>query len=73
MLALTWSSDSFGNPDKKQRGREDRGLELRTRLARLGRRGGGEARELSRLWEMLRESREAEASSEDRGRLVRLL
>ena len=46
---LTWSSDSLGIPDREQSDREDRGLELSTRLARLGSRAGGEAREASRL------------------------
>ena len=46
---LTWSSDSLGIPDREHSDSEDRGLELSTRLARLGTRAGGEDREASRL------------------------
>ena len=46
---LTWRSDSLGIPDREHSDSEDRGLELSTRLARLGSEAGGEAREASRL------------------------
>ena len=70
---LTWSLTSLGIPDRKHSDSEARGLELRLRLVRPGTRGGGAAREVTRLWLMSREASEVEASSQARPRLVRLL